>query len=69
MTVKFKVEDMHCKHCEAAVKEAVSAVSGVSAVEVDLENKICAVAFDDAAVSEKNIIDAIDGVGFEAVKI
>ena len=63
-TVSYTVPAMHCGHCERAVKEEVSAVSGVSDVAVDLETKLVTVsgpAFDDAAVRA-----AIEEAGYEA---
>ena len=35
----FSVPGMSCGHCVAAVAEELSAVEGVSAVDVDLESK------------------------------
>ena len=69
MTSKFKVEDMHCAHCEASVKEAVSALSGVKEVKVSLPDKTCTVEFDEAVLKDADICSAIDAVGFEAVKM
>ena len=39
MQTILKVMGMSCSHCEKAVKEAVSAIEGVTSVEVDLEGK------------------------------
>lgn len=64
-TLSYTVPDMSCGHCERAVTEEVSKVSGVSSVEVDLESKAVLVAgegVDDAAVRE-----AIEEAGYEAV--
>jgi copper chaperone CopZ len=55
---------MHCGHCEAAVKEEVSAVEGVESVDVDLDTKLVVVHgedLDDAALRA-----AIDEAGYEA---
>ena len=63
-TVSYTVPAMRCGHCERAVKEEVSAVTGVSEVAVDLESKIVTVtgsAFDDMAVRA-----AIEEAGYEA---
>ena len=63
-TLSYTVPAMHCGHCERAVKEEVSAVTGVSEVAVDLESKIVTVtgsAFDDMAVRA-----AIEEAGYEA---
>ncbi|MES1246532.1 MAG: heavy metal-associated domain-containing protein [Actinomycetota bacterium] len=60
----YSVPGMHCAHCERAVSDELSAVAGVSAVEVDLETKRVVVhgeALDDAALRA-----AIDEAGYEA---
>ena len=48
----YRVEDMSCGHCEAAVRGEVEQVSGVETVEVDLGSKRVAVHgdFEDRAV-------------------
>jgi copper chaperone len=61
----YLVEGMTCGHCKVAVTEEVSAVAGVSAVEVDLDTKLVRVHgtdLDDAAV-----VAAIDEAGYDAV--
>ena len=63
-TVSYTVPAMHCGHCERAVKEEVSRVTGVSDVAVDLETKIVTVtgeSFEDTAVRA-----AIEEAGYEA---
>lgn len=60
----YTVSGMSCGHCEAAVKDEVSAVSGVESVDVDLATKRVVVRgeeLDDAAVRA-----AIDEAGYEA---
>jgi copper chaperone len=63
-TVTYSVPAMHCGHCERAVRKEVSAVPGVTAVDVDLETKIVTVTggqLDDAALRA-----AIEEAGYEA---
>ena len=63
-TRTYSVPAMHCGHCERAVAEEVSAVAGVSAVDVDLETKLVTVtgdSLDDAALRA-----AIEEAGYEA---
>jgi len=63
-TATFSVPAMHCGHCERAVKEEVSAVEGVTSVDVDLETKLVTVtgaSLDDAALRA-----AIEEAGYEA---
>jgi copper chaperone CopZ len=60
----YVVPGMHCAHCEAAVREEISAVAGVESVTVDLERKRVEVAgseLDDAAIRA-----AIDEAGYDA---
>ena len=60
----YSVPGIQCAHCERAVREEVSAVSGVTSVDVDLERKLVTVAaepLDDAAVRA-----AIEEAGYQA---
>jgi copper chaperone len=62
--LEYTVSGMSCGHCEAAVKEEVSTLEGVEAVEVDLATKLVVVrgeGIDDAAIRA-----AIDEAGYEA---
>ena len=62
-TLVLTVPDMSCANCEAAVSAAVSSVSGVERVAVDLDPKSVEVsgeALDDAAIRV-----AIDDAGRE----
>ena len=63
----LKVEGMSCNHCKAAVTRAVSALKGVSSVEVDLEKKTVAVNYDDAQLPLDRVKDAIQGEGYRVV--
>jgi copper chaperone len=60
----YTVSGMSCVHCERAVSEELSAVAGVSSVDVDLETKLVSVRgerLDDAALRA-----AIVEAGYEA---
>ncbi len=62
--ITYSVPGVSCDHCVAAITGQVSAVPGVSAVEVDLEAKLTVVrgaSLDDAAIRA-----AIDEAGYEA---
>jgi copper chaperone len=63
-TLEYTVSGMSCGHCEAAVKEEVSALEGIESVDVDLTTKLVVVrgeGLDDAAIRA-----AIDEAGYEA---
>jgi copper chaperone CopZ len=55
---------MHCAHCESAVIEEVSEVTGVASVDVDLERKLVAVAGE--ALDDRALRAAIEEAGYEA---
>ena len=60
----YSVPAIHCAHCAMSIREEVSEVEGVDAVDVDLETKRVVVhgeSLDDAAVRA-----AISEAGYEA---
>lgn len=63
-TATYNVPGMTCGHCEASVKEELSAIAGVESVDVDLKTKLVTVSgssLDDAALRA-----AIGEAGYEA---
>lgn len=63
-TITYEVPGMHCAHCERAVREELSTVSGVEDVDVDLASSVVAVRgsqLDDTALRA-----AIAEAGYEA---
>lgn len=63
-TVTYNVPKIHCAHCGAAIKEEVSEVAGVEAVDVDLDTKVVTIrgeSLDDTALRA-----AIEEAGYEA---
>ncbi|MEE9307945.1 MAG: copper chaperone CopZ [Spirochaetia bacterium] len=68
MTSKIiNVEGMSCDHCKMAVTKAVSALEGVSTVEVSLENKTVSVDFEEDHLTFDSIKQAIEGQGYDVV--
>jgi copper chaperone CopZ len=60
----YHVPGMHCAHCESAVIEEVSEVTGAASVDVDLERKLVAVAGE--ALDDRALRAAIEEAGYEA---
>ena len=63
MQTTYSVPGISCGHCRTAITGEVSKISGVSAVDVDLDAKTVTVngaGFNDAAVR-----DAIDEAGYD----
>lgn len=62
-TLTYNVPGVSCAHCQAAITEEVSTVTGVESVDVDLDTKIVTVTGD--PLDEQAIIAAIDEAGYE----
>jgi copper chaperone CopZ len=60
----FTVPELTCNHCEAAVKQTISAIEGVECVTVDLETKRVAVRGSD--LDDGAIRSAIQEAGYRA---
>ena len=60
-TRTYRVSTMSCEHCVSAIEGAVSPLSGVESVVVDLDTKLVAVVGGD----DDEIRQAIDGAGYD----
>jgi copper chaperone len=68
MTEKtLKIQGMSCDHCRMAVTRALSAVPGVTGVEVSLEEGTAKVSFDESRVPSETLQRAIEGAGYQVV--
>ncbi len=66
-TQTYRVDGMSCGHCQQAVAAEVSAVAGVTAVDVSLRSKL--VQIDGEQVDSAAIVAAIDQAGYDAVPV
>jgi copper chaperone len=64
MEMTYSVPGMHCAHCTAAVERELSAVSGVAAVQADLDSKRVTVTGEN--LSDEALREAIEEAGYEA---
>lgn len=62
-SITFSVPGMTCGHCEAAVKQEVGAVAGVTDVDVDLETKDVVVT--GTSLDRDALVAAIDEAGYD----
>lgn len=68
MTTKtFKVAEIHCGNCENTIRTALSKVPGVSVVVPSSSTNEVKVSFDDAKVTEQQLRDRLEEVGFAPV--
>jgi copper chaperone len=66
ITSEYIVSGMHCQHCVSSVSEEVSAVRGVTEVEVDLDSGQLIV-ISDAEIPFSSIAAAVDEAGYSVV--
>ncbi|MEI0445648.1 cation transporter [Brachyspira intermedia] len=63
--VTIKIKGMGCQNCVKAVTEELSALDGVSKVNVSLENACAEVEYDDSKVSTDKMLDTIKELEYE----
>lgn len=68
MVKKVYIEGMTCDHCARRVENSIKSVEGVDSVKVDLQGKVATVSLS-ADVKDDDLIKAVDGAGYEVVKI
>jgi len=66
MKKNFLVTGMTCAACSARVEKSVAALSGVSAVAVNLLQNRMAVEYDESVLNEEQIMDAVVKAGYGA---
>ncbi|NPE27496.1 heavy-metal-associated domain-containing protein [Methanococcoides sp. SA1] len=63
---KIKVDGMSCGHCKMHVTEAISGVTGVSSVDVDLDKGEAEVSYDESVTDIDAIKKAVNDSGYKA---
>ena len=67
--VTIPVEGMTCNSCNTAVEMAVNKLDGVESVQADFQTKKAVVKFDNNKVEVKEIIGAINNLGYQTGEI
>ena len=65
--IELNVMGMSCSHCENAVKKAVSALEGVTKVDVDLPGKKVSVEYEADKSTPADFKAAIEDQGYDVV--
>lgn len=60
----YKVPDVSCEHCVAAINQEVGGLDGVEKVDIDLEAKTVTVRHNES-VSDEQIVAGLDEAGFD----
>lgn len=66
-TAEYTVAGMSCGHCVAAVTEEVTAIAGVTAVDVDLASGRVQVS-SDTPIAAADVAAAVEEAGYEVVQ-
>ena len=66
MKAELKIEGMSCMHCVKHVKEALTAVEGVTGADVALETKTAVIDYE-GEITESLLAEVIDEAGYELV--
>lgn len=64
MQENFKVPDVSCGHCKAAIETALGTVEGIQRADVDVEGKSVGVDYDDSVVDRTAVVRAIESAGY-----
>ena len=60
----FKVPEMSCGHCKAAIEGELNKVSGVEYSNADLEEGTVKVSYEEGRASEEQLKEAIEDAGY-----
>jgi len=60
------VSGMHCASCSARIERRLSKLEGVASARVNIATKAATVQYDQSKVTPKQIVEAIDALGFGA---
>lgn len=63
-TIAYSVPGIHCTHCGMSIREEVSEVEGVDAVDVDVNARV--VTIRGRELSDERLRAAIEEAGYEA---
>ncbi|MFD3455835.1 heavy-metal-associated domain-containing protein [Streptomyces sp. NPDC058691] len=66
MSVTYSVSGMSCGHCESAVSKEVSALPGVTGIEVDAKSGLLTVV-SETPLDDDTVRAAVDEAGYELV--
>ena len=64
----YTVDGMTCGHCEAAVRQEVEALDGVTVLQVSAADKVLVVESDEV-LDDAAVIAAVDEAGYRAARV
>lgn len=64
MQETFKVPDVHCGHCKAAIEGTLQPLEGVEGAEVDVDGRLVTVGYDESRIERSSVVRAIESAGY-----
>lgn len=64
-TTTYQVTGMSCSHCEASVRSEIAKIDGVQSIDVSANSGVLTIE-SDAALSDDDVLAAVDEAGYEA---
>ncbi len=68
MTKKIFIEGMSCEHCVKRVETALSELTSVENVKIDLELNTAVIVLN-SDINDQMLIETIDDAGYDVIKI
>ncbi|XP_030606657.1 copper-transporting ATPase 2 [Archocentrus centrarchus] len=65
-TVQIRVDGMHCQSCVQSIEGQIGALKGVSHIQVSLQDKAAVVVFQPLLITQQELRDKIEDMGFDA---
>jgi copper chaperone len=65
VTETISVPEIHCDHCKMSIEGALGSIAGVEDASVDIPASTVTVTYDDASVNRGDLVEAIEGQGYE----
>ncbi|XP_069020012.1 copper-transporting ATPase 2 [Embiotoca jacksoni] len=65
-TVQISVDGMHCQSCVKSIEEQIGKLPGVSHIQVSLQESAAAVVFQPVLITQEELRDEIEAMGFDA---
>lgn len=67
-TITLNIPEISCGHCTSSIEETLNELEGVTSVKASVEQKNATIKFNEELLTEADIIEALDDIGFEAIK-
>lgn len=67
--IEIPIEGMSCMSCVATVKKTLSSIDGVQEVKVSLQDKNATVKYDPEKVTQEQLKNTINKIGYKAADI